>query len=84
MTADRVRRLAAALPDGLSEIYFHPASRRDAVLDRLMPGYEHEAEFLALCDPGLPASLAAVGAVTTDYTSTSPVTGRRDNPKDTR
>jgi chitin disaccharide deacetylase len=50
MTADRIRRLLSNLPDGDSEIYFHPAARRDAVLDRLMPTYEHEAELAALLD----------------------------------
>lgn len=53
MTAAHIRRLLPNLPDGNSEIYFHPAARRDAVLDRLMPGYEHEAELAALLDPGL-------------------------------
>jgi hopanoid biosynthesis associated protein HpnK len=48
MTADRIRRLLPSLPEGNSEIYFHPAAYRDAVLDRLMPGYEHEAELAAL------------------------------------
>lgn len=48
MTAPRLRTLLANLPDGDSEIYFHPAARRDAALDRLMPSYEHEAEFAAL------------------------------------
>jgi hopanoid biosynthesis associated protein HpnK len=48
MTADRVHRLLLNLPDGDSEIYFHPAARRDAVLDRLMPTYEHEAELATL------------------------------------
>jgi chitin disaccharide deacetylase len=48
MTADRLRRLLPHLPDGDTEIYFHPAARRDAVLDRLMPDYEHEAELAAL------------------------------------
>jgi chitin disaccharide deacetylase len=48
MTADRLRRLLPHLPEGDSEIYFHPAARRDAVLDRLMPDYEHEAELAAL------------------------------------
>lgn len=50
MTADRVLRLAAHLPVGESEIYFHPAAQRDAALDALMPDYEHEAELAALCD----------------------------------
>jgi hopanoid biosynthesis associated protein HpnK len=50
MTADRVRRLLPNLPAGHSEIYFHPAVRRDAVLDKLMPTYEHQAEYTALLD----------------------------------
>ncbi len=50
MTTDRVRKLLANLPDGDSEIYFHPAARRDAALDRLMPSYEHEAELAALLE----------------------------------
>jgi hypothetical protein len=54
MTADRVRSLLPHLPrKGLSEIYFHPATERDAVLSRLMPDYEHEAELEALLDEGL-------------------------------
>ncbi len=48
MTADRLRLLLANLPDTDSEIYFHPATRRDPLLDRLMPAYEHKAELLAL------------------------------------
>jgi hopanoid biosynthesis associated protein HpnK len=50
MTTARVRRLLPQMPDGDSEIYFHPAARRDAVLDRLMPTYEHEAELAALLE----------------------------------
>lgn len=50
MTRDRVRRLLTELPDGDSEIYFHPATGRDATLRRLMPDYEHEAELAALLD----------------------------------
>ncbi len=48
MTTDRVRRLLAALPDGVSEIYFHPATASDATLRRLMPDYEHAAELATL------------------------------------
>jgi hopanoid biosynthesis associated protein HpnK len=50
MTTERIRRLLPNLPYGDSEIYFHPAAGRDAVLDRLMPGYEHEAELAALLE----------------------------------
>jgi chitin disaccharide deacetylase len=59
MTRDRVSRLLANLDDGVSELYFHPATRRDAVLTRLMPDYEHEAEFAALLDRGLRDQLRA-------------------------
>jgi hopanoid biosynthesis associated protein HpnK len=48
MTTERVQRLLAALPDGTSEIYFHPAVAQDATLRRLMPDYEHAAELAAL------------------------------------
>jgi hypothetical protein len=53
MTAGRVRRLLAELPDGISEIYCHPAVARDETLRLLMPDYEHEAELAALLDPTL-------------------------------
>lgn len=53
MTVDRVARLVAHLPDGASEIYFHPATERDAVLQRLMPDYEHEAELATLLNRDL-------------------------------
>ena len=69
MTARRVRTILANLPDGASEIYFHPAARRDAVLDRLMPGYEHEAELAALLDPASRAALAGRGATWSDLAS---------------
>jgi hypothetical protein len=58
MTRERVRRLLENLPDGVSEIYFHPATERDDVLVRLMPDYEHEAEFATLLDRGLPGLVA--------------------------
>ena len=57
MTRARLDCLLRELPDGDNEIYFHPAVARDAALRRLMPAYEHMAEFDALlgCEPGLPA-----------------------------
>jgi hopanoid biosynthesis associated protein HpnK len=56
MTADRLLRLAPHIPAGVSEIYFHPAKRRDRVLDRLMPDYAHEQELAALCNPAVRAA----------------------------
>ena len=55
------------MPAGLLEIYFHPATHRDALLTRLMPDYEHEAELAALCDPEVRAALANAGAVLSGY-----------------
>ena len=59
MTRERVSALLRALPEGVSEIYFHPAAARDPVLARLMPDYEHEAELAALLDRGLRDQLRA-------------------------
>ncbi len=59
MTEARVLSLIPRLPPGLSEIYFHPAARRDPVIDRTMPDYEHEAELAALLSPLLPGAFAA-------------------------
>ena len=67
MTAARIIRLAAHLPPGLSEVYFHPAQSRNALLRRLMPDYEHEAELAALLDPGVRDALACAGASLTTY-----------------
>jgi hopanoid biosynthesis associated protein HpnK len=50
MTTSRIRTLLRNLPDGDTEIYFHPAARRDSVLQRLMPDYEHEAELATLLE----------------------------------
>ncbi len=50
MTPARIKTLLAHLPPGSSEIYFHPATRQDEDLRRLMPGYQHEEELRALLD----------------------------------
>ncbi len=60
MTTERLHRLARHLPAGVSEIYSHPAIAQDALLRRLMPDYAPEAEYAALCDPGLRAAFAGV------------------------
>ncbi|GBQ27151.1 hopanoid biosynthesis-associated protein HpnK [Gluconacetobacter azotocaptans] len=68
MTTDRVAALAAHLPDGLSEIYFHPATAKNALIDRVMPDYEHAAELAALCSPGFRAGLSHCRALPTTWT----------------
>jgi hopanoid biosynthesis associated protein HpnK len=60
MTHATVQKLLAAMPEGLTEMYFHPATRRDHVLQRLMPEYEHVAEFEALLRSIVPAGIELV------------------------
>jgi len=58
MTPQTIARLLANLPDGLTEMYFHPAICRDATLQRLMPTYDHTAELEALLTAQLPPGAA--------------------------
>ena len=61
MTADRLAGLIAHLPDGLSEIYLHPAT---GAYPGSAPGYQYAGELAALTDPRLPGLLAAQGVRT--------------------
>ena len=54
-------RFVQHLPQGVSEIHCHPATRRCPEIDRTMPRYRHEAELAALISPALRAALAAPG-----------------------
>ncbi|HWM61327.1 MAG TPA: hopanoid biosynthesis-associated protein HpnK [Rhizomicrobium sp.] len=58
MTQTRLAGLIEHLPDGLSEIYMHPAT---GPYPGSAPGYQYGAELAALTDPGLPARLVANG-----------------------
>lgn len=51
MTAGRVADLTAHLPPGLSEVYFHPATAKNELLQSLMPDYDHRGELAALTSP---------------------------------
>ena len=57
MTPSRVASCLAQLRPGLTEMYFHPATRRDGTLTRLMPDYEHVAEYEALLTSRVPPSV---------------------------
>ncbi len=61
VTAERLRLLAPRLPEGLSEIYLHPATHQGPLLARLMPGYRPELELAALLDPAVREGFAAAG-----------------------
>jgi hopanoid biosynthesis associated protein HpnK len=56
MTADRLAGLLAHLPDGLSEIYLHPAT---GDYPGAASGYRYGEELAALTDPRMPALIAA-------------------------
>ena len=56
-----LRRIIEHLPDGVSEIHCHPATRRCDALDKTMSNYGHEAELQALVDPGIRSALSALG-----------------------
>jgi len=46
---------------GVTEIYFHPATRRCAAIDRTMPKYRHVEEFKALTSTSVRDTLDAAG-----------------------
>jgi hopanoid biosynthesis associated protein HpnK len=58
MTAERVRHYLEALPDGVSELYFHPATARPSVWPA---NYRCEDEAAALLDPEAQAIIARRG-----------------------
>jgi hopanoid biosynthesis associated protein HpnK len=61
ITEARLLSLVPHLPEGLSELYTHPAAGPDPLLARWMPEYRHQDELAALTSPGLRAALAAAG-----------------------
>ncbi len=68
MTKSRLKGLIEQLPDGLSEIYTHPAT---GPYPGCAPGYQYEAELAALTDPQLPGLLAAHGVRTGGFSDFS-------------
>ncbi len=54
-------RILRQLPEGITEIYCHPSTRRCEELDRAMPGYLHEEEFEALTSQAVKEAVAASG-----------------------
>jgi hopanoid biosynthesis associated protein HpnK len=64
MTLDLALRLVQHLPDGATELCFHPAVSRCAEIDSTMPGYRHEDELRALTSEALIHALNAKGLKT--------------------
>jgi hypothetical protein len=61
MTEDRLLRLLDHLPEGVSEIYCHPATRRWNGPDNLPTSYQPEAELRALLSAAVKAKMDAMG-----------------------
>jgi hopanoid biosynthesis associated protein HpnK len=61
MTEARVLDLLPHMPDGVSEIYFHPASTRSVALARTMPDYRHAEELAALVSPAVRRRIVETG-----------------------
>ncbi|CAK0762784.1 chitin disaccharide deacetylase [uncultured Gammaproteobacteria bacterium] len=68
MTEAKVLELLADLPEGVTEIYFHPATDRCPELDQTMAGYRHQDELAALLSPAVRAALIRQGVVLTTFT----------------
>ncbi|QDH16653.1 hopanoid biosynthesis-associated protein HpnK [Swingsia samuiensis] len=50
MTKERIHSLIPRLPDGVSEIYFHPATSQNEMMKHFMPDYNQTGELEALLD----------------------------------
>lgn len=61
MGSARVLALLQALPAGVTEMYFHPATRRWDGIDPVLDGYALEDEFAALIDPAVVAAVRGPG-----------------------
>jgi hopanoid biosynthesis associated protein HpnK len=61
MTEAQTLALIDGLPQGVTELYFHPATSRPPELVGPMPDYRHQEELAALLSPVLLQRLAAMG-----------------------
>ncbi|MEK7388635.1 MAG: hopanoid biosynthesis-associated protein HpnK [Elusimicrobiota bacterium] len=60
-------RLIPLLPEGLTEIYCHPATSTAGLLKESMPDYRHAEELVALRSPRVRAALERAGARLTSF-----------------
>ena len=62
MDRERMQALLSRLPDGTSEIFTHPATRRWDDMDSAAAAYRFEAEYAALIDSDVRAAVTRSGA----------------------
>ena len=67
MVEERILKLIPRLPDGVSEIYFHPAIERTPALVAAMPSYRHPEELATLLSPLVRRRIVESGIRLVDY-----------------
>ncbi|MHB1205622.1 MAG: hopanoid biosynthesis-associated protein HpnK [Rhodospirillaceae bacterium] len=67
LTESRVLKALTQIQDGVTEFYFHPASRTTAALEAQAPGYEREGELSGLLSPAVAACLNDMGLKTKGF-----------------
>lgn len=72
MTERLVLAQLGSLPDGLTEIYFHPATRRWEGMDPHLGRYALERELEALLSPAVASALRSLGIERTTFGDTPP------------
>jgi hopanoid biosynthesis associated protein HpnK len=72
MTEDRILALLPFLPEGISEIYFHPAAEMTPALQADMPGYCPTEELAALISPRVRRRIEELGVRLVGYADLTP------------
>ena len=67
LTEARLLALIPHLPEGVSEIYGHPATAMTPTIRRTMPDYRHPEELAGLASPRVREALATNGIVRTSF-----------------
>jgi len=75
MDEPRLLEILGRLPDGITELYLHPAVESGAAISPAMRDYRHADELAALTSPRVRAAIAACGAATGGFRSLSRVSG---------
>jgi hopanoid biosynthesis associated protein HpnK len=69
MTEERILALIPHLPQGLSELYAHPATRDGADMPHAAKGYRYREELAALTSPRVRAAIERSGVTLTRYSA---------------
>ena len=72
MSETRILGLLPHLPPGVSDLYFHPATRTTPGLAGEMPGYRHADELAALTSPAVRRRIDELGIELIGYGDLDP------------